>query len=97
MTNKNNIKLAPESIPTSNLNVKTYTKIVLNCFVDGQELSWRDVKKTLNNEKIDEVAELFLRLFAILSLVDAGYSSSNFKSFLFEEELKLEQYQIELF
>ena len=32
---------------------------------------------------------MFLRLFAILSLVDAGYSSSNFKSFLFEEELKL--------
>ena len=45
-------------------------------------------KKSLN-ERINEVAELFLRLFAVLSLVDAGYSSSNFKSFLFEEELKL--------
>lgn len=55
MTKQNNTVLAPESIPTSNLNVKTYTKIVLNCFVDGQELSWRDVKKTLNNEKIDEI------------------------------------------
>ena len=27
----------------------------LNCFVDGEELSWRDVKKTLNNEKINEI------------------------------------------
>ena len=55
MTKRNNTVLAPESIPTSHLDVKTYTKIVLNCFVDGQELSWRDVKKTLNNEKIDEI------------------------------------------
>lgn len=40
-------------------------------------------------EKIEKIAELMLRLFAILSLVDAGYSSSNFKSFLFKEEIKL--------
>ena len=30
-----------------------------------------------------------LRLFAVLSLVDSGYSSSDFKSFLFKEEIKL--------
>ena len=48
-----------------------------------------NVNKKLLNKSIDEMAELFLRLFAVLSLVDAGYSSSNFKSFLFEEELKL--------
>ena len=35
------------------------------------------------------MAELMLRLFAVLSLVDSGYSSSNFKSFLFMEEIKL--------
>ena len=40
-------------------------------------------------EKIGKIAELMLRLFAVLSLVDAGYSSSNFKSFLFKEEIKL--------
>ena len=55
---------------------------------DGKIEISKENKEKLN-EKIDEVAELFLRLFAILSLVDAGYSSSNFKSFLFEEELKL--------
>ena len=47
-----------------------------------------DDKETLN-QSIKDMAELFLRLFAVLSLVDAGYSSSNFKSFLFEEEIKL--------
>lgn len=47
-----------------------------------------DNKKELIN-KIEKMAELMLRLFAILSLVDAGYSSSNFKSFLFKEEIKL--------
>jgi hypothetical protein len=30
-----------------------------------------------------------LKLFAVLSLVDAGYSSSNFKTFLYGEEIKL--------
>ena len=78
LTNKNDIKLAPESIPTSNLNIKTYTKIVLNCFVDGQELSWRDVKKTLNNEKIDEI-----KIF--------GISNKLYKeiiNYLKEEEIK---------
>lgn len=47
-----------------------------------------DNKNNLIN-KIEEMSELMLRLFAILSLVDAGYSSSNFKSFLFKEEIKL--------
>ena len=36
-----------------------------------------------------------LRLFTILSLVDAGYSSSNFKSFLFNEEIKLANLSID--
>lgn len=78
MTNKNNTILAPESIPTSNLDVKIYTKVVLNCFVDGQELSWRDVKKTLNNEKIDEI-----KIF--------GISNKLYReiiSYLKEEEIK---------
>lgn len=33
--------------------------------------------------------ECLLRLFALLELVDAGYSSKNFKTFLFKENLKL--------
>ena len=55
---------------------------------DGKIEISKENKEKLN-ENIDNIAELFLRLFAILSLVDAGYSSSNFKSFIFEEELKL--------
>ena len=45
-------------------------------------------KRALINE-IEKMAELMLRLFAVLSLVDSGYSSSDFKSFLFKEEIKL--------
>ena len=45
-------------------------------------------------EKISEnlikgIAETLIRLFALLELVDAGYSSSNFKTFLFKENTKL--------
>lgn len=40
-------------------------------------------------EKVIEVCECFLRLFTILELVDAGYSSSKFKTFLFGENIKL--------
>ncbi len=40
------------------------------------------------NDKIEIILESLLRLFAILELVDVGYSSSNFKTFLFAEEAK---------
>ena len=51
----------------------------------------------LNRFEIEEISEIIvqditeplLRLFAILELVDAGYSSSNFKTFLFGENIKL--------
>ncbi len=60
-------------------------------FVNGDNekfiISESDKNDLIN--KIEEMAELMLRLFSILSLVDAGYSSSNFKSFLFKEEIKL--------
>lgn len=36
-----------------------------------------------------EISESLLRLFTLLELVDAGYSSSNFKTFLFGENVKL--------
>jgi len=54
MTNKNTV-VTPETNPSKSLYTNVYTKIQLNCFVDGEELSWSDVKKTLNNEKIDEI------------------------------------------
>ena len=40
-------------------------------------------------ETVTPICEHLIRLFAILELVDAGYSSSNFKTFLFTENLKL--------
>jgi uncharacterized protein with ParB-like and HNH nuclease domain len=40
-------------------------------------------------KKILDVCESLLRLFTILELVDAGYSSKNFKTFLFDEIIKL--------
>ena len=60
-------------------------------FINGDNeklvISEEDKNDLIN--KIEKMAELMLRLFTILSLVDAGYSSSNFKSFLFKEEIKL--------
>jgi len=51
-----NIPITPESTSTQNkLNQNVYTITQLNCFVDGEEVSWREVKKTLNNEHIDEI------------------------------------------
>lgn len=43
----------------------------------------------ITEERISKVVECLLRLFVILELVDAGYSSSNFKTFLFGENIKL--------
>jgi len=43
----------------------------------------------IEESKIKEVCECLIRLFAVLELVDAGYSSKNFKTFLFNENKKL--------
>jgi len=43
----------------------------------------------INEEKVGEVCDCLLRLFTLLELVDSGYSSSKFKTFLFSENIKL--------
>ena len=43
----------------------------------------------ISEDLIKGIAETLIRLFALLELVDAGYSSSNFKTFLFKENTKL--------
>lgn len=43
----------------------------------------------ITEEMVDPILENMLRLFAILELVDFGYSSKYFKTFLFGEEAKL--------
>lgn len=42
----------------------------------------------ISEEKMEVIFECMLRLFTILELVDTGYSSSNFKTFLFGEVVK---------
>lgn len=48
----------------------------------------KDIDST-TNENITQISECLIRLFTILELVDAGYSSKNFKTFLFRENIKL--------
>ena len=43
----------------------------------------------ISEESIHRVCECLLRLFTVLELVDTGYSSSKFKTFLFGENIKL--------
>lgn len=44
---------------------------------------------SISEGDIIDIVECLLRLFALLELVDAGYSSTNFKTFLFGENIKL--------
>ena len=43
----------------------------------------------INKKVITSISECILRLFTVLELVDSGYSSNNFKTFLFGENVKL--------
>ena len=43
----------------------------------------------VTEKRLKIIFECMLRLFAIMELVDTGYSSRNFKTFLFREEIKL--------
>ena len=40
-------------------------------------------------EDVQPIAECLLRLFAIIEVGDVGFSSSNFKTFLFNENFRL--------
>ncbi|MGI5846154.1 MAG: DUF262 domain-containing protein [Alphaproteobacteria bacterium] len=58
-------------------------KIYLMSYLNRYEID--DISESL----VTEFAECLIRLFTILELVDSGYSSSSFKTFLFNENLKL--------
>lgn len=45
--------------------------------------------KDITEKTVCEIAECFIRLFTVLELVEAGYSSNNFKTFLFGVNVKL--------
>lgn len=63
-----------------NENIKIYLISYLFRFDDAKQIS---------NENLEEISELLIKLFLILELVDTGYSSSNFKTFLFGLNTKL--------
>lgn len=58
-------------------------KIYLAAYLYRYEVS------NITHDVVIDICNLLMRLFAILELVDAGYSSANFKSFLFAEATKL--------
>ena len=62
-----------------NANIKLYLAVYL----------YRYEKEEITEKKLLEICESLLRLFTILEIVDAGYSSKNFKVFLFAEYIKL--------
>jgi len=50
---------------------------------------YRYKTEDITEENISELVKCLIRIFTILELVDSGYSSKNFKSFLFSENIKL--------
>lgn len=50
---------------------------------------YRYTEADITEDKIVAIVESLLKLFAIMEVVDLGYSSSNFKTFLFGEDVKL--------
>lgn len=62
-----------------NENAKLFLGVYFNRLLDSQ----------IDFNEIKLLSETMLKLFVILELVDAGYSSKNFKTFLFNESSKL--------
>jgi uncharacterized protein with ParB-like and HNH nuclease domain len=62
-----------------NENVKLYLSAYL----------YRYETTEITEETVFDVCEFLLRLFTVMELVDAGYSSKYFKTFLFAENIKL--------
>lgn len=71
-----------------NENAKLFLGCYFNRFLDDNN----EIKVT----EIISLSETMLRLFVILELVDAGYSSKYFKSYLFKESIKLTDKNIQI-
>lgn len=86
----------------SNIYEYPIIKILLKCNENAKLFLGCYFNRYLNNDKgiseseITILAETMLRLFVILELVDAGYSSKYFKSFLFKESIKLTDINISI-
>ena len=84
MINLSKIWLKVSSYPIAQVLFKfnENTKLFLASFF------YRFKEEDITEEKVRTVLECVLRLFTIMEVVDIGYSSSNFKTFLFGEEVK---------
>jgi uncharacterized protein with ParB-like and HNH nuclease domain len=75
--------------------IKDYpiVKLLLKCNENAKlflsSYLYRFESTEITENKILDVCECLLRLFTVLELSDAGYSSSKFKTFLFSENIKL--------
>ncbi|WP_147644964.1 DUF262 domain-containing protein [Treponema pectinovorum] len=52
--------------------------------------------KEIDQKNIEEIAESLIKLFAVLELVDTGFSSNSFKTFLFGENVKFVDSQVNI-
>lgn len=84
MINLSKIWLKVSSYPIAQVVLKfnENTKLFLASFF------YRFKEEDVTEDNVRTVLECVLRLFTIMEVVDIGYSSSNFKTFLFGEEVK---------
>ena len=84
MINLSKIWLKVSSYPIAQVLLKfnENTKLFLASFF------YRFKEEDITEEDVRTILECVLRLFTIMEVVDIGYSSSNFKTFLFGEEVK---------
>lgn len=84
MINLSKIWLKVSSYPIAQVLLKfnENTKLFLASFF------YRFKEEDITEENVRTILECVLRLFTIMEVVDIGYSSSNFKTFLFGEEVK---------
>ncbi len=75
--------------------IKDYpvVKLLLKCNENAKlylsSYLYRFETTNITETKVQDICECLLRLFTVLELVDVGYSSSKFKTFLFSENIKL--------
>ncbi len=75
--------------------IKDYpvVKLLLKCNENAKlylsSYLYRFEATDITEAKVKDVCECLLRLFTVLELVDVGYSSAKFKTFLFSENIKL--------
>jgi uncharacterized protein with ParB-like and HNH nuclease domain len=80
VTEKSIVKLALKF----NENIRTF----LSCYLFGHN--------NFSDKELTGVCECLIRLFAVMEVVDAGYSTNNFKQFLFNENVKFTNSEIKI-